>query len=88
MNRNRNGRTAGAKVSNSTLGGSCETCSFVSSGSAGLSGQFLVVLGKRSTDLSWLSFRILWKRIRCEKAMGVRRKGREERKSGRKAEKQ
>ena len=52
------------------------------------SGQFFVVLGKRSTDGSWRSFGILWKRIRCEKTVGERRKGREERKSGRKAEKQ
>ena len=34
---------AGAKVSNSTLGGSCETCFFVPSGSAGLSGQIWTV---------------------------------------------
>ena len=43
------------KVSNSTLGGSCETCSFVPSGSAGLSGQFLC-FGKTSTGESCRSF--------------------------------
>ena len=57
-------------------------------GSAGLSGQFFVVLGKRSTGESCRSFWVLWKRKRCEKTVGEGRKGREERKSGRKAEKQ
>ena len=52
------------------------------------SGQFFVVLGKRSTGESCRSFWVLWKRKRCEKTVGEGRKGREERKSGRKAEKQ
>ena len=51
-------------------------------------GSFFVVLGKRSTGESCRSFWVLWKRKRCEKTVGEGRKGREERKSGRKAEKQ
>ena len=44
--------------------------------------------GKRMYWRKLSEFLVLWKRKRCEKTVGEGRKGREERKSGRKAEKQ